>query len=172
MNDLSFFCQAVCLSTVSSDRLRSTVWTVARADSPTLRHCAQKGALCSFCLHVCAHWDCCSSLTPPCVKANSKALFKKQLLRRCPLSWNDPLTFLPLLISKQWLIRRTEVGCPAHFFWSKKPGPEIPVCPKRDSHIKWTCKSQGSCLSNPFSSPDGVRKGNGSCQKVDGAWLE
>lgn len=34
-------------------------------------------------------------------------------------------------------------------------------------------QSQGTWLSHIFfSSPDGVRKENGSCQKVDGMWLE
>lgn len=138
--------------TVSSDRLRSTVWTVARADSPTLSHCAEKGALCSFCCCGRAHWDCCSSLTPPCVKANSEALFKKQLLRRCTISWNDLLTFLPLLISKKWIIRITGVGCLAHFFRSKKPGPQIPVSPKRDSLIKRACNKAGGAGSPASSS--------------------
>lgn len=131
--------------------MRSTVWAVGRADSPMLSHCALKGALCSFCCCAHSHWDCCSSLTPLCVKANSEALFKKQLLWRCPVSWNDLLTFLPLLISKEWIIRRTGVGCLAHFVWSKKPGSQIAVCLKRDSLIKWTCnkaRGPGSLVSS------------------------
>lgn len=152
MNDLSFFCHAVCQQlTVSRGRLRSKVWAVGRADSPMLSHCALKGALCSFCCCVHTHWGCCSSLTPPCVKANSEALFNKQLLRRCPVLRNDLLTFLPLLISKQGIIRRTGVGCLAHFVQSKKPGPQMPVCPKWDSLIKWACdKARG--LGSPTSS--------------------
>lgn len=153
MNDLPFFCHAVCLPTVnSSGRLRSKVWAVGRADSPMLCHCALKGALCSFCCCVCTHWDCCSSLTPPRVKANSEALFKKQLLRRCPVLWNDLLTFLPLLTSKQGIIRRTGVGCLAHFVESKKPSPQMPVCPKRDSLIKRACNKARGPGSPAFSS--------------------
>lgn len=80
----------------SSAGLRSAgQWQSSQSQA---QHCAPKGALCS--------WNCCSSPTSPC----SKALFHRQLLRRCPVSWNDPLTFLPLLISKQWIIR-TGLGC-------------------------------------------------------------
>lgn len=80
----------------SSAGLRSAgQWQSSQSQA---QHCAPKGALCS--------WNCCSSPTSPC----SKALFHRQLLRRCPVSWNDPLTFLPLLISKQRIIR-TGLGC-------------------------------------------------------------
>lgn len=139
-------CHAVCLLTVKSDRLRSTVWKVASADSSKLKVVVPKREHSVPSATVSPLTGArCYSLTPPCVKANSEALFKKQLLRRCTISWNDPLTFLSLLISKQWIIRRTRADCTAHFFQSKKPAPQILVCPKRDSLIKQVCsKTRGA----------------------------
>lgn len=102
MNDMFFLCHAVSLLTVSSDRLRSTAWKVASADSSRLKVAALKREHSVPPTTVSPLTGArCYSLTPPCVKANSEALFKKQLLRRCTISWNDPLTFLPLLICKQ-----------------------------------------------------------------------
>ena len=102
MNDMSFLCHAVYLLTVNRDRLRSTVWKVASADSSMLKVVVLKREHSVPSTAVSPLTGArCYSFTPPCVKANSEALFKKQLLRRCTISWNDPLTFLPLLISKQ-----------------------------------------------------------------------
>lgn len=109
----------------------------------------------------------CYSLTPPCVKANSEALFKKQLRRRCTISGNDLLTLLPLLISKQGVIRRTGADRMACFFQSIKPAPQIPVCPKRDSLIPWArCKARGAGSASP---PSHLLS---SCLKLDRARLE
>lgn len=151
---MSFLCHAVCLLTVNSDRLRSAVWKVASADSSALKvvvlkreHSVPSTAASPL------TGACCYSLTPPCVKANSEALFKKQLLRRCTISWNDPLTFLPPLISKQRIMRRTRADCTAHFFQSKKPAPQIPVRPKRKGfpHKVGLQQSQGAGSLAPSS---------------------
>lgn len=150
---MSFLCHAVCLLTVNSDRLRSAVWKVASADSSALKvvvlkreHSVPSTAASPL------TGACCYSLTPPCVKANSEALFKKQLLR-CTISWNDPLTFLPPLISKQRIMRRTRADCTAHFFQSKKPAPQIPVRPKRKGfpHKVGLQQSQGAGSLAPSS---------------------
>lgn len=151
MNDMSFLCRAVCLLTVNSDRLRSPLWKVASAHSSTVVVLRREHSVLSAAVSPLTGARC-YSLTPPCVKANSEALFKKQLLRRCTISWNDPLTFLPLLISKQRIIRRTRADCTAHFFQSKKPAPQTPVCPKRDSLVKWACsKARGAASVAPSS---------------------
>jgi len=89
MNDISFLCHAVCLLTVNSDRLRSTVWKVASADSSTLKVAVLKREHSVPSTAVSPLTGArCYSLTPPCVKANREALFKQQLLRRCTISWN------------------------------------------------------------------------------------
>lgn len=121
---MTHLCHAACLLTVNSDRLRSMVWKVANASSSTLRVVVWKREHSVPSLVVSSLTRArCYSLTPPCVKANSEALFKKQLLRRCTISWNDLLTFLPLLISKQWIIRRTRADRTVCFFQSKKSAP-------------------------------------------------
>lgn len=141
---MSFLCHAVCLLTVNSGRLRSTAWKVASADSSTLKVAALKREHSVPPTTVSPLTGArCYSLTPPCVKANSEALFKKQLLRRCTISWNDPLTFLPLLICKQWIIRSTRVGCTAPFFRSEEPAPQISAHPKGVSFLEWACSKPG-----------------------------
>lgn len=150
---MSLLRRAACLLTVNSDRLRNRVWKVASAHSSTLGVVVLKRehSVLSVAVSPLTAGPC-YSLTPPCVKANSGALFKKQLLRRCTISWNDPLTFLPLLISKQGIIRRTRADCTARFFQSKKPAPQTPVCPKRDSLMKWACsKARGAASVAPSS---------------------
>lgn len=124
------------------------IWKVASADNSMLKAVLKREHSVPSTTESPLTGARCFSLTPPSVKANSEALFKKQLLRGCTISWNDPLTFLPLLISKQWIIKRTRADCTAHFFRSQKPAPYIPVRPKRDSLIKWVCsKARGSCFA-------------------------
>lgn len=150
---MTHLCHAACLLTVNSDRLRSMVWKVAKAASSTLRVVVLKREHSVPSLVVSPLTRArCYSLTPPCVKANSEALFKKQLLRRCTISWNDLLTFLPLLISKQWIIRRTRADRTACFFQSKKSAPYILTCPRRDSLVSWAfCKARRAGCASPSS---------------------
>lgn len=159
MNDTSFLHHAACLLAVNSGRLRSRAWKVASADSSTLRVVVVKREHSVLSITVSPRTRArCYSLTPPRVKANSEALFKKQLQRRCTISGNDLLTLLPLLlphcslISKQGVIRRTGADRMACFFQSIKPAPQIPVCPKRDSLIPWACcKARGAGSASPPS---------------------
>lgn len=174
MNDKSFLHHTARLLAVNSGRLRSRAWKVASADSSTLRVVVVKREHSVLSITVSPRTRArCYSLTPPCVKANSEALFKKQLRRRCTISGNDLLTLLPLLISKQGIIRRTGADRMACFFRSKKPAPQIPVCPKRDSLILWACcKARGAGSASPPSHHLAVWGKNRSCLKLDRARQE
>lgn len=80
---------SVCLSAVRRQQWQAEErWAVAELSVPGSALCSKGSSL--FLL-----------LLQPHANASSKALLHRQLLRRCPVSWNDPLTFLPLLVSKQ-----------------------------------------------------------------------